>query len=179
MTASTFVHRSRQIPKRRIIRRRTVAQMSGRSGQLAEHQQEIYLQELVLAIYGIYMKRLDDDEARRIIGHYLNYEEDRRRRTEDHLARHGSVVSTPLRRAFAVAGRLYGRVSSWFGTRIMLRIVLSASRSASRRACVLADSAMRGEQPELQFLATLRARNEGDLLGDLRQHLINTRPRRS
>lgn len=153
--------------------------MSGRSGQLREHQQEIYLQDLVLAIYAIYMKRLKDDEARRIIGHYLKYEGDRRRRTEDHLARHGSVVSAPLRRAFAAAGSLYGRITSWFGTRIMLRIVLSASRSASRRACVLVDSAMRGAGPELQHLTTLRARNEGDLLGDLRQHLINTRPRRS
>lgn len=152
--------------------------MSGRRGQLREHQQEIYLQEFVLAIYSVYMKRLDDDGARRIIGHYLKYEEERRRRTEDHLARHGSIVSAPLRRAFSSSGRLYGRITSWFGARIMLRVVLSASRSASRRACVLVDSAMRGEGAESQYLATLRARNEGDLLGDLRQHLINTRPRR-
>lgn len=155
-----------------------VAQMNERSGQLVEHQREIYLQELVVAIYGIYLGRLDDDEARRIIGHYVKYEEDRRRRLEDHLARHGCAASVFVRRAFATAGRLYGRVTSWFGTRVMLRIVLSASRSASRRACHLADSAMRDEQPELRYLATLRARNEGELLGDLRQHLINTRPRR-
>ncbi len=56
----------------------------------------------------------------------------------------------------------------------MLRIVLSASRRASRRACASLGSSAR---PDLVYLATLRARNEGDLVDALRQHLIDTRPR--
>jgi hypothetical protein len=55
----------------------------------------------------------------------------------------------------------------------MLRIVLSASARASRRAC----GSLGGPgEPERIYLATLRARNEGELLDSLRQHLIDTRP---
>ena len=71
---------------------------------------------------------------------------------------------------------MYGRATSWLGTRLTLRIILSASRRAARRACA---SLGADPRPEMIFLATLRARNEGDLLDAMRQHLIDTRPRKA
>ena len=80
-----------------------------------------------------------------------------------------------MRVLFAVAGRMYGRLTSVLGTRVMLRIALSASQRASKRACaLLGDPA----DPEMVYLSTLRARNEGTLLDALRQHLIDTSSRR-
>ena len=146
---------------------------------MRELQQEIYLQDLVLSMYRVYAQRLKDAEGRKMLEHYLCFEEDRRRRVEALLSRRHTASASPIRRLFGSVGRSYGRITSWLGTRVMLRIVLAASRRASSRACALADAALRSDQPELQYLATLRARNEGDLLGELRQHLINTRPRRS
>jgi hypothetical protein len=58
----------------------------------------------------------------------------------------------------------------------MLRIALSASRRASRRACALLGDP---RNPETVYLATLRARNEGELRDNLRQHLIDTARRRT
>ncbi len=153
--------------------------MRDTTGRLRDLQQEIYVQDLVLSIYGIYASRIRDDGARSILARYLRAEEDRRGRVAAYLSRRGRSTSAALRRAFALAGRIYGRITSPLGTRIMLRIILSASRSASRRACALADGAAAGGTPELQYLAGLGARNESDLLGELRQHLIDTRPRRA
>jgi len=138
--------------------------------------QDIYLQDLVLALFGIYAGRLRDPEGKRLIGNYLRAEKERGKRIERYLAAHGAPITHPVRALFAAAGTLYGRLTSLFGTRVMLRIALSASRRASRRACGLL-----GERsdPEIAYLATLRARNEGELLDDLRQHLIDTAPRRS
>ena len=137
--------------------------------------QEIYLQDLVLALYGIYAHRLRDPEGRRLIENYLVAEADRRRRIERYLADRRRPIPPRVRSLFAAAGTLYGRLTALLGTRIMLRIALSASRRASRRACgLLGDPA----DPEIAYLSTLRARNEGALLDDLRQHLIDTAPRR-
>ncbi len=155
------------------------AEMSGPAGRARELQQELYLQDLVLSMYRVYTQRLKDAEGRRILEHYVRSEEDRRRRVEVRLSRQGAMIGSPIRRLFEVLGSTYGRITSRLGTRIMLRIVLAASRRASRRACALVGATVLGDHPELQYLATLRARNEGDLLGELRQHLINTRPRRS
>ena len=152
--------------------------MTATPGQPRELQQEVYLQELVLSIYRVYVARMKDVEARGILEQYLRLETERRRRIEEHLAGRRLTPSTRIRFFFSTLGRLYGVVTSWLGTRIMLRIVLSASGSAGRRACAMADAALRSDQPDLQYLATMRARNEGDLLADLRQHLINTRPQR-
>ena len=56
-----------------------------------------------------------------------------------------------------------------------MRIALSASGRASRAAC----AALGAEAtPDLVYFATLRARNEGDLLDALRQHLIDSRARK-
>jgi hypothetical protein len=148
--------------------------MPGASGEIRALTQELYLQALVLSIYRTYLARLRDEGGRAILEIYLRAEEDRRRRIERHLVRLGAVPGTPLAALFGRAGAVYGRVTSWLGTRVMLRIVLSASRRASRRACASLGSSAR---PDLVYLATLRARNEGDLLDALRQHLIDTRPR--
>ncbi len=141
-------------------------------GALRAFLQEIYLQDLVLALYGVYAARLADPEGRRLVQVYLRSEEDRRGRVERRLAASGVVPAAPLRHFFTAVGKLYGRITSCLGTRVMLRIVLSASRRASRSACVSLSAAA---DPDLRLLATLRARNEGDLLGALRQHLIDTR----
>jgi len=138
--------------------------------------QEIYLQDLVLALYGIYAARLRDPEGRRLIEKYLVAETDRRKRIERYLASRAGPISPAMRSLFAAAGTLYGRLTSHLGTRVMLRIALSASRRASRRACALLGDP---SDPEIAYLSTLRARNEGELLDDLRQHLIDTAPRRS
>ena len=154
--------------------------MSGRGGARGEIRaltQDVYLQHLVLSIYGVYMTRLRDLEGRGIVEAYVHAEEGRRTRIARRLEALGAAPAAPVAALFAAAGRLYGRVTSWLGTRVMLRIVLSASRRASRRACAALGPAAAGP-PDFHFLATLRARNEGDLLDALRQHLIDTRPRR-
>ena len=145
-------------------------------GEILALTQEIYLQDLVLSIYRVYLTRLRDRDGRAILESYVRSEEDRRRRIERHLEGRGAAASTRLRRLFGGAGRLYGRATSWLGTRLMLRIILSASRRAARRACA---SLGADPRPEMIFLATLRARNEGDLLDAMRQHLIDTRPRKA
>ena len=137
--------------------------------------QEIYLQDLVLSIYRVYMDRMGDREAREILGEYRRGEDYRGRRIKDLLAAGGTTTAAPVRALFSAAGRLYGRATSCLGTRVMLRIVLSASERASRRACAAVGAPA---SPEAQFLATLKARNEGELADSLRQHLIDTRPRR-
>jgi hypothetical protein len=137
--------------------------------------QEIYLQDLVLALYGVYATRLRDPEGKRLIENYLRAETDRRRRIERYLTARRGPIPGRVRALFAGTGALYGRLTSLLGTRIMLRIALSASRRASRRACGLLGEP---SDPEIAYLSTLRARNEGILLDDLRQHLIDTAPRR-
>jgi hypothetical protein len=57
----------------------------------------------------------------------------------------------------------------------MLRIALSASRRASRRACAHLGPL---DRPDLAYLAMLRARSVGELRDALQQHLIDTRDRR-
>jgi len=137
--------------------------------------QEIYLQDLVLALYRIYADRVRDPVGRRLIEEYLVAEADRRKRIERYLADRRRPIPPLVRSLFAAAGSLYGRLTSLLGTRLMLRITLSASRRASRRACgLLGDPTDR----EIAYLSTLRARNEGALLDELRQHLIDTAPRR-
>ena len=148
--------------------------MSPTSGEIRPLLQEIYVQDLVLALYRVYLPRLEDERGRALIEAYLRAEEDRRRRLERYLVDRGTAPAPGVRSCFAALGALYGRLTSWLGTRIMLRITLSASRRAARRAC----AGLGGHRsPELMFFATLRARNEGDLLDSLRQHLIDTRPR--
>ena len=139
--------------------------------------QEMYLQDLALTIYGIYRSRLRDSRGREILSDYLRGEAFRGAQIATYLERGGVVApSAAVRSFFRTIGRIYGHLTSWLGTRMMLRIVLSASRRASRRAC---GALGEGDQPELLFLATLRARNEGDLLDALRQHMIDTAPRRA
>ena len=106
---------------------------------------------------------------------YFMASTDRRKRIEKYLSGHGTPASPAVRFLFAAAGNAYGRATAVLGTRVMLRIALSASRRASRQACArLGDPA----NPELVYLSTLRARNEGELLDALSQHLIDTAPRR-
>jgi hypothetical protein len=136
---------------------------------------EIHLQDLTLALYGVYLPRIRDAGGRAILETYVRAEEDRRRRIERYLEARGGLPPPSVRGLFAAAGRLYGRVTSRLGTRVMLRIALSAAGRAARRACAAAAGQ---PTPELQFLATLRAKNEEDLLLEMRQHLIDTRPRR-
>lgn len=135
--------------------------------------QDIYLQDLVRAIYRQYAARLRDPEGRRILEAYLRGDEDRGRRIEGYLLARGLAPAPPVRRTFAVLGRIYGRLTSLLGTRVMMRIALSSGERAARRAChALGDH----PKPDVLFLATLRVRNEGDLVDALRQHLIDTRP---
>lgn len=137
--------------------------------------QEIYLQDMVLGLYGIYLDRLRDAAGRALLEAYVRAEEDRRRRIERYLGTRGLAAPAGARRLFAAAGRAYGRITSLLGSRVMLRIVLSSSRRAARRAC----AAIGGEErPDLIFLTTLRARSVGELVDGLTQHLIDTRPRR-
>src|SRR6266705_1165464 len=149
--------------------------MSGASAGTLGLFQDIYLQDLVLSLYGVYADRLLDPEGKRLIEKYLRAETDRRRRIERYLAARGATMPRGVRSLFTAAGTLYGRLTSLLGTRVMLRIALSASRRASRRACALLGDPT---SPELVYLSTLRARNEGALLDDLRQHLIDTAKRR-
>ena len=146
-----------------------------REGEAARAlMQEIYLQELALSVYRIYIPRIRDAKACAILETYLKSERFRTTQIETWLQRAGVEAASALRALFRAAGTLYGYLTSWLGTRVMLRIVLSASKRASRRACgALGD----GSSPDLVFLSTLRARNEGDLLDSLTQHLIDTQPR--
>jgi len=155
-----------------------VAQGSGPGGGIREGVQEIYLLDLVLSLYRVYARRLTDPAGRAILETYLRAEEDRARRLERIVRRRSPGPPTSVRALFRGVGRLYGRATSMLGTRVMLRIVLSAGRRASRRACSRADAAMRGSSPEDQYMATLRARNEADLVDALTQHLIDSRPKR-
>ncbi len=136
--------------------------------------QEIYLLDLVLALYGAYVPRLRDPEGRRLIENYLRAESDRRTRIERVLAGRGEAIAAAPRLLFRAAGRTYGGLTALLGTRAMLRGALSSSRRASKRACALLGTA---SSPELAYLSTLRARNEGTLRDDLLQHLIETGPR--
>lgn len=137
--------------------------------------QEIYLQDLALGLYGVYLDRLRDAAGRALLETYVRAEEDRRRRIERHLQARGLAAPAGARRLFAAAGRAYGRITSLLGSRGMLRIVLSSSRRAARRSCAAIGGAGR---PDLIFLDTLRARSVDALVDGLRQHLIDTRPPR-
>jgi hypothetical protein len=138
--------------------------------------QDIYLQEMVVSLYRVYAGRLRDAGGRGLIETYLEAESDRRRRVLAYLFGQGVSASPAVRSLFAAVGSAYGRVTSCLGTRVMLRIALSASRGASKQACArLGDPA----GPDVVFLSTLRARNEGELLDGLMQHLIDTAPRRT
>ena len=138
--------------------------------------QDIYLQEMVVSLYRVYARRLRDAGGTRLIETYLEAERDRRRRVLAYLSGQGASASPAVRSLFAALGSAYGRVTSCLGTRVMLRIALSASRGASKQACArLGDPA----GPDVVFLSTLRARIEGELLDELTQHLIDTAPRRS
>jgi len=106
---------------------------------------------------------------------YLQAEADRRLRILRFLEDRGLRPGTALRRLFARAGRVYGLATAWLGTRVMMRIAASSSRRASHGAC---SNLGRVAGSDLLYFATLRARNVGDLLQDLEQHLIDTAPRR-
>lgn len=134
--------------------------------------QDLLLLDLVLAMHRAWMPRLEDEAGRGILAAYVRAEEDRRRRIDRHLGEIGAAPAAALRAAFTRAGRIYGRATSWLGTRAMLRIALSAATRAARRACAAMGDA---PTPDLLYLATLRARNEGELVDALRQHLIDTR----
>ena len=137
--------------------------------------QDIYLQEMVLSLYRVYARRLRDAGGERLIESYLGAETERRKRVLAYLSGQGVSASRAVRSLFAALGSAYGRATSVLGTRVMLRIALSASRSASKQACArLGDPA----GPDIVYLSTLRARNEGELLDGLTQHLIDTAPRR-
>jgi hypothetical protein len=136
--------------------------------------QDVYLQDLVLALYAVYAARLRDPDGARAIENYLRAERDRRNRTERFLLARGVLVPPGVRALFGAVGGVYGRLTSLLGGRVMLRIALSAGRRASRRACALLGEST----PEIVYLSTLRARNEGTLVDDLRQHLIDTAKRR-
>src|SRR6267143_5462438 len=144
--------------------------MSGPSAENRGLLQEIYLQDLVLSLYCVYTERLQDTGGRRLLENYLRAEIDRRERIERCLSVRDVEASPLMRSLFSGAGRLYGRLTSVLGTRIMLRIALSASTRASKRACSLLGVP---SNPELVYLSALRARNEGELLDGLRQHLID------
>src|SRR5213594_1103952 len=131
--------------------------MRGMGAEMRGLLQEIYLQDLVLALYGTYAERLRDPEGKRLIENYVRAEADRRRRIERYLAARSAPIPRGVRRLFTAAGTLYGRLTSILGTRVMLRIALSASESASRPSCgLLGDPS----EPEIAYLAAMRARNE-------------------
>lgn len=146
------------------------------AGTVRSLMQEIYLQDLVRSIYGVYLARLRDPGGRAILDLYLKSESERHRRIGDVLLRLAAAPSPRVRSLFSAAGRAYGLVTSLLGTRLMQRIVLSASRRASRNACAALGADPR---PDLIYLASLRARNEGDLRDAMMQHLIDTRARKS
>ncbi|HEX9427265.1 MAG TPA: hypothetical protein VGA64_05715 [Candidatus Polarisedimenticolia bacterium] len=145
-------------------------------GDVRTLTQEIYLQDLVLSIYRVYAGRMCDPGARSILELYLTSEAERGRRIADVLLRLGAKPSPGLRVLFSKAGRGYGIATSFLGTRLMQRIILSASRRASRHACAALGADPR---PDLIYLASLRARNEGDLRDAMMQHLIDTRPKKA
>jgi len=145
------------------------------SGECRTLLQEIYLQDFTSGIYAFYLKALRDATGRRLLEDYLHAEAERRGRIEDHLGRAGFSVQPLPGRLLRAAGGLYGRLTSLLGSRVMLRIVLSASRRASRRACAHLGPE---DRPDLVYLGMLRAKSVGDLYSALQQHLIDTRPRR-
>lgn len=145
------------------------------SGECRALLQEIYLQDFTSGIYAVYLKALRDASGRRLLEDYLRAEAERRRRIEDHLRRAGVVAQGLPGRVLRAAGGLYGRLTSLLGSRAMLRITLSASRRASRRAC---ERLGPEDRPDLVYLGMLRAKSVGDLRDALQQHLIDTRPRR-
>jgi hypothetical protein len=137
--------------------------------------QEVYLLDLVEGLYGVYVDRIGDDPARGMIAGFLAAEADRRLRMLRFLEDRGLRPAAGLRRLFVFAGRSYGRVSSWLGDRVMLRIAASSIGRAGRAACAALDRAV---APDLVYFASLRARHAGDLRQDLEQRLIDTAPRR-
>lgn len=145
-------------------------------GTIRSLTQEIYLQDLVLSIYRVYAGRMRDPAGRAILELYLTSEMERRRRIGEFLLRLGATPAPGPGSLFRAAGRAYGFLTSILGTRLMERIVLSASRRASRNACAALGADPR---PDLIYLASLRARNEGDLRDAMMQHLIDTRPKRA
>ena len=146
------------------------------AGEFRALLQELYLQELTLAVYGVYIRRLRDQGGRRILEDYLEREAERRRRIGDHLARAGQASGAGPGCLFRSVGTAYGLVTALLGSRVMLRIALSASKRASRRAC---EGVGPADRPDLVYLGTLRARSEADLRDELQQHLIDTRGARS
>ncbi len=155
--------------------RRLTSRMPEPDGTVRSLTQEIYLQDLVLAIYRVYLRRMRDPGGRAILDLYLKSESERGRRIGDVLLRLAAEPSPGWRGLFSTAGRAYGLVTSFLGTRLMQRIVLSASRRASRNACAALGADPR---PDLIYLASLRARNEGDLRDAMMQHLIDTRTKK-
>ena len=149
--------------------------MTSSQGERRALLQELHLLDLTSGVYGVYRTSLRDEAGRRHLDDYLRAEAERRRRIEDHLAREGVAVPRGPGRLFRAAGTLYGRLTSLLGTRAMLRIALSASRRASRRACAHLGPL---DRPDLAYLAMLRARSVGELRDALQQHLIDTRGRR-
>jgi hypothetical protein len=143
-----------------------------REGEAARAlMREIYLQDLALSVYRIYLPRLRDANACAILTNYLEGEKFRAAQIEHYLRRQGLEPAAVIRGLFRGIGRIYGRVTALLGTRLILRIILSVSVKATRGACA---SLAAEESPEIVFLNTLRARNEGDLLDALRQHMIDT-----
>ncbi|MFQ5876488.1 MAG: hypothetical protein ACE5JH_02175 [Acidobacteriota bacterium] len=147
--------------------------MTGDATRTRRLQQELFLQELVTAVYRVYAERIDDAGGRGILEDYLRRESQRRRQLQG-IGPRPPGAAARVGALFAAAGRLYGRVSALLGTRVMLRIVLSSSRRAARRACAEADRARRSARPDRRQLALMRARAEGDLCDALERHLIDT-----
>src|SRR5262249_32097298 len=108
--------------------------MNGVGAEIRGLCQEIYLQDLVLSLYGVYAPRLRDPEGKRLIESYLQAEIHRQKRLERYLAARGASLSPAIRALFVAAGSAYGRLTSHLGTRVMLRMTLSSSRRAARRA---------------------------------------------
>src|SRR5262249_15745971 len=147
--------------------------MNGVGAEIRGLCQEIYLQDLVLSLYGVYAPRLRDPEGKRLIESYLQAEIHRQKRLERYLAPRRASPAPAIGAVVVAAGSAYGRLPRDLGTRVMLRMTLSSSRRAARRACGLLGAAA---DPELVNLSALRARNEGELSDDLCQHLIETAP---
>lgn len=134
---------------------------------------DLYLCDLGSAIHRSYAARLSDPEGRRILADHLRAEEDRARRIARVLETRGLPPATSLRRLFVLCGLAYGRLTALLGTRVMLRIVLSAGERAARGVCAAPEDAA---SPDLLYLTTLKARSREALVDRLRQHLIDTRP---
>jgi len=136
--------------------------------------QDLYLQDLSLSIYDVYSRRAKDAAGAAILRAYLRAETTRGARIESRLEAIGSRAAPAVRALFRGAGRIYGAATAKLGTRVTLRIALSTARRAARRTCA---GLGREVGPDLLHLATLKARNEGDLVDALTRHLIDTRRR--